>query len=78
MPELEAVEAGDEVVVRYLSPPEFVKYANARERRARHEDTLHQFVAWLQLNRGLLREVTDEKIDVLVDDYLNEMEPKDV
>ena len=64
--------AGEEVVVRYLSPPEYVKFANAREHRVRHAIDLHHFVTYLQESAGLLKKVPEVKIDTLIANYLNE------
>lgn len=84
MPDLETINKaleeahGENVQIRYLSPPEFVKAANAREHRTKHSVDLHHFIAWLQENPGLLRELPVESIDTIVDDYLTEVEPLDV
>lgn len=66
---------GEDVEIRYLSPPEFVKAANAREHRVKHAVDLNHFIAYLQNTAGLLRELPENKIDVLVADYLNTVEP---
>lgn len=72
MSETTTVEPDAEVEVRYLSPPEYVKAANARDQRVKHNVDLHHFFAYLQNSAGLLREVPAEKIDLLVEEYLNE------
>ena len=61
-------ETDDEV--RYLSPPEYVKRANARDSLVKHSVDLHHFINYLQTSAGLLREMPETKIDVLVADYL--------
>jgi hypothetical protein len=58
--------------VRYLSPPEYIKAANARDARVKHSVDLHHFITYLQSAAGLLREMPDTKIDVLIDEYLTE------
>lgn len=63
-------EASEEI--RCFSPPEYIKYANARDSRIKHAVDLHDFITYLQTSAGLLREMPENKIDVLVDDYLNE------
>lgn len=60
--------------IRRLSPPEYIKYANARDSRIKHAIDLHDFVTYLQTSAGLLREMPENKIEVLVADYLNEKE----
>ena len=60
--------------IRRLSPPEYIKYANARDSRIKHAIDLHDFVTYLQTSAGLLREMPENKIEVLVADYLNERE----
>lgn len=64
----------DDQNVRYLSPPEYVKYANARDSRAKHAVDLLHFITYLQTSVGLLREMPETKIDVLIADYLNDLE----
>lgn len=71
----ETTVTGEEAVVRYLSPPEYVKAANERDHRVEHAVDLHHFFSYLQNTAGLLRELPEDKIDVLVADYLNEVEP---
>ena len=60
--------------VRYLSPPQYIKAANARDNRVKHAIDLHHFVTYLQGTAGLLREMPETKIDVLIHDYLTETE----
>lgn len=66
---IEAVTESGETV-RYMSPPEYVKAANARDNKVRHAVDLHHFINYLQTSAGLLREMPETKIDVLVADYL--------
>lgn len=66
----------DGVEIRYLSPPQYVKAANARDHRVRHAVDLHHFLSYLQNTAGLLREIPEDKIDVLVADYLQQTEPQ--
>ena len=68
----------EKVTVRYLSPPQYIKAANAREHRGKHAEDLHKFLVWAQNSAGLLREIPQDKLDALVEDYLDEVEPKDV
>ena len=75
MSDTENATTEDEAVeVRYLSPPEFIKAANARDHRVRHSVDLHHFLSYLQSSAGLLRELPENKIDLLVTEYLTEME----
>lgn len=67
-----------EEIVRYLSPPEYVKAANKRDHRVRHAVDLEHFITWLQTNPGLMREIPAENIPTLVEDYLTEVEPMEV
>lgn len=60
--------------IRRLSPPEYIKYANARDSRIKHAIDLHDFVTYLQTSAGLLQEMPENKIEVLVADYLSEKE----
>ena len=84
MPDLDAINKaleeahGENVQIRHLSPPEFIKAANAREHKAKHSVDLHHFFAYLQGTAGLLRELPAESIDTIVNDYLTIVEPKDV
>lgn len=78
MPKHATDETETEERIRYLSPPEYIKFANARDHRVKHSVDLHHFIAWLQENPGLLRELPVEKVDNIVDDYLTEVEPEDV
>jgi hypothetical protein len=57
--------------IRSLSPPEFIKAANARDQKIRQAENLHRFFGYLQNTAGLLREVPENKINALIDDYLN-------
>lgn len=75
MPDTDTTEAPEERF-RYLSPPEYIKQANARDSRIRHAVDLHHFVTYLQTSAGLLREMPDSKIDVLIADYLTDAEGK--
>lgn len=59
-----------ETEFRYLSPPEYVKAANARDSKVKHSVDLHHFINYLQTSAGLLREMPETKIDVLIADYL--------
>ena len=61
---------------RSLSPPEYIKMANARESRVKHAIDLHHFVTYLQTTAGLLREMPETKIDVLIADFLADAETK--
>lgn len=61
---------------RYLSPPEYVKAANRRDHRVKHSVDLHHFITWLQTGPGLMREMPETKIDTLVAEYLDTVEPE--
>lgn len=61
-----------EVEFRYLSPPEYVRAANARDSREKHSIDLHHFLSYLQTNAGLLREMPEDKIDELISHYLDD------
>ena len=76
MPKTQTPETGEDTQVRYMSPPEYIKRANAREHRVKHAVDLAHFVSYLQTSAGLLREMPESKIDVLIADYLNETEPR--
>lgn len=62
-------------VIRYLSPPEYVKEANARDHRVKHSVDLHHFAEYLRVKAGLLIGVSEAKLDGLIADYLQEVEP---
>jgi hypothetical protein len=64
--------AGTEDEVRYMSPPEYIKRANARDSRVRHAIDLAQFITYLQTSAGLLREMPENKIEALIAEYLDE------
>lgn len=66
---------GSDAEFRYLSPPQYIKAANARDHRVKHAIDLHHFITYLQTSAGLLREMPDIKIDTLIADYLQEVEP---
>ena len=68
---------GDQKVeVRYMSPPEIIKRANARDHQVKHAVDLHKFITYLQTSAGLLREMPENKIDTLIADYLADGEVK--
>lgn len=73
MPDTDTTEAPEEQF-RYLSPPEYIKQANARDSRVKHAIDLHHFITYLQTSAGLLREMPETKIDVLIADYLTDTE----
>ena len=64
---------GVEEEVRYLSPPEYVKYANARDRRRRHEVDLAHFITYFREKVPPTdREIPNDLIDQVISDYLDE------
>jgi hypothetical protein len=71
--------AEDIEAVHYVSPPEYVKRANAREHRERHAVDLHQFVDFLVHHRckgaAVMRNLPDA-VDTIIADYLNDVEPE--
>lgn len=70
MSDIDIVE--DSEVVHYVSPPEYIKRANARDYRVKHAVDLQHFLTYLQTSAGLLRELPENKIDVLIADYLDQ------
>lgn len=67
-------ETTETTEIRYLSPPEIIKRANARDHQVKHAVDLHKFVTYLQTSAGLLREMPENKIDTLIADYLSDGE----
>lgn len=63
-----------EEVVRYLSPPEYVKYANARDAREKHSVDLHHFLSFYMERQGH-QGVSPRTVDEIIEDYLEEVEP---
>lgn len=68
-----------EEIVRYLSPPEYIKYANARDHRRKHDVDLHHFMQFLSTHRrkgaAIMRNCAED-IDTIITDYLDSLEPK--
>ena len=75
MPDIDT-ETPDQEEIRYLTPPQYIKAANARDARTKHGVDLHHFVTYLQTSAGLLREMPETKIDVLISDYLSDSDPE--
>lgn len=65
-------------VIRHLSPPEYVKRANARDARSRHDVDLHHFMGFLSVHplRGAALSLGGEQeLDRIIEDYLDETNP---
>lgn len=60
--------------VRYMTPPEYVKWANARDRREKHSLDLHHFMAFYRDRQGH-QGMNQSTVTELIDDYLDEVEP---
>jgi len=73
-------QAVPDTEVRRLTPPEYVKYANARDARRRHDLDLHDFVQFLSTHRrkgaAIMRNCADD-VDIIIADYLNSLEGTD-
>jgi hypothetical protein len=72
MPETAPEITGEEIEIRPLSPPDFVKALNARDERPRRTAELQHFLGYLRSTAGLLREMPEDKIEALIGDYLDE------
>lgn len=64
----------DAMTVRYLSPPEYIKYANARDHREKHSVDLHHFLAFYMERQGH-QGTHPDTVDEIIADYLDEVEP---
>ena len=70
-----AAQTEVEEQVRYLSPPEYVKAANARDHREKHSVDLHHFIDFYMERQGH-QKVSPWTVDEIIADYLDAVEPK--
>lgn len=63
----------EDTEVRYLSPPEYIKYANARDARAKHAVDLQHFMTFYQERQGH-QGTTEATVDEIIEDYLDSLE----
>lgn len=60
---------------RYLSPPEYIKAANARDHREKHSVDLRHFIDFYMERQGH-QGVSPQTVDEIIADYLDAVEPK--
>lgn len=58
------------------SPIEYIKRANAREHRTRHEVDLKDFIAYLMPRIDVSTNIPNETLDEIIAAYLDTVEPK--
>lgn len=58
---------------RYLSPPEYIKAANARDEKVKHSIDLHHFMAFYRDRQGH-QGTTAATVDEIIADYLDSLE----
>lgn len=63
----------DGETIRYLSPPEYIKAANARDEKVRHSVDLHHFMAFYRDRQGH-QGTPDRVVDEIIADYLDSLE----
>lgn len=68
--------AEDGVTIYACSPIEYIKRANAREHRIKHQVDLKDFIAFLMPRIDVSQNIPNEDIDALIAAYLDTVEPK--
>lgn len=67
-------ESGE--TIHTCSPIEYVKRANAREHRQKHQVDLKDFVAFLMPKIDISKNISNEEIDRLIAAYVDSVKPK--